>query len=210
MQVDHFRGLSASDVHVWRGEKAVLRGVDLQAAPGELLHVQGPNGSGKTTLMRVLSGLASAEVGEVRWNGLPIDRQRDEYGASTSYLGHVAGLKDDLSATENLRYGAGLKRALDAAAIAAALSRLGLAAQAGLPARVLSAGQRRRLALARVLLEGTTLWLLDEPFTNLDRDGGELLAKLLVEHAEEGGIAVLASHQALPIEASRVRTQALA
>ena len=210
MQVDHFRGLSASDIHVWRGDKAVLRSVSLCAAPGAIVHVQGPNGSGKTTLMRVLAGLAVAEAGEVRWNGVRIEQQRDDFGAQTSYLGHLSALKDDLTGYENLHFGAGLKRRLSPDELSAALGRVGLTEQAGLLARVLSAGQRRRLALARVLLDATVLWLLDEPFTNLDTDGSQLLARILVEHADAGGVIVLASHQPVPVDPARVQAQALA
>lgn len=210
VQVGHFRGLSASDIHVWRGDKAVLRGVSLRAAPGAIVHVQGPNGSGKTTLMRVLAGLAVAEAGEVCWNGVRIEDQRDEFGARTSYLGHLSALKDDLTARENLYFGAGLKRRLSPDDLAATLQRVGLTEQAGLMARVLSAGQRRRLALARVLLDATLLWLLDEPFTNLDTEGSQLLARILVEHADAGGMVVLASHQPVPVDAARVQTQVLA
>lgn len=210
VQVGHFRGLSASDIHVWRGDKPVLRGVSLRAAPGAIVHVQGPNGSGKTTLMRVLAGLAVAEAGEVCWNGVRIEDQRDEFGAHTSYLGHLSALKDDLTARENLYFGAGLKRRLVPDDLDAALERVGLTEQAGLMARVLSAGQRRRLALARVLLDATLLWLLDEPFTNLDAGGSQLLARILVEHADGGGMVVLASHQPVPVDATRVQTQVLA
>ena len=210
VQVDHSSGLSASDIHVWRGDRAVLRGVSLHAGPGSIVHVQGPNGSGKTTLMRVLAGLSSPECGEVCWNDVPIRGQRDEFGARTTYLGHSAALKGDLTAAENLRLGAGLKRRLEPEDIAGALGRVGLAEQARLMARVLSAGQRRRLALARVLLERTVLWLLDEPFTNLDTDGSRLLAQVLTEHADGGGIVVLASHQQVPVDPARVRTEMLA
>lgn len=209
VQVDHSSGLSASDIHVWRGDRAVLRGVSLRAGPGAIVHVQGPNGSGKTTLMRVLAGLSPPELGEVRWNDVPIRSQRDEFGSRTTYLGHSAALKGDLTAVENLCFGAGLKRRITPDDVAGALGRVGLGEQALLMARVLSAGQCRRLALARVLLDRTVLWLLDEPFTNLDSDGSQLLAQVLTEHADGGGIVVLASHQPVPVDPARVRTERL-
>lgn len=191
--------LAARSVHVWRGDRHVLRGVEFEAHPGEVVHVAGPNGTGKTTLLRALAGLLQPEEGEVQWEGTPIGRQRDEFGASMSYLGHENALKGDLTAGENLHYGVGVRIEVSAAAIDDVLARVGISRCRDLPARVLSAGQRRRLAMARVLLAAAPLWILDEPFTNLDVGGVAELSAFIGQHAREGGSVVLAAHQALRI-----------
>lgn len=173
----------------------MLRGVSAEVSAGQLLHVAGPNGSGKTTLLRVLAGLMPTEQGEVYWRDAPVAAQRDAWSAEVSYLGHSDALKAELSARENLAFGAGLRRRLDATEIDEALTRVGLSASRGLPARALSAGQRRRLAMARVLLAGAPLWLLDEPFTNLDHVGALSLSGIVAEHVDAGGSVVIAAHQ---------------
>ncbi len=192
-------------MHVWRGDRHVLRGVNLSAHPGEVVHVAGPNGTGKTTLLRVLSGLLQPEEGEVRWHGTSINRQRDEYGANMSYLGHENALKGDLTAAENLHYGVGVRLKVHAPDIDAVLERVGITRCRDLPARVLSAGQRRRLAMARVLLAAAPLWVLDEPFTNLDVKGVAELSAFIGEHARQGGTVVLAAHQSLAIPSTTPR-----
>ena len=180
----------------------MLRGVSLSAAPGRLLHVHGPNGTGKTTLLRVLCGLLRPESGVVRWGGHAIDAIRSDYQRSMTYASHEAALKGDLTALENLRYAVGLKRRVTEVELRATLERTGVGPCADLPARVLSAGQRRRVAMARVLAMRSMLWLLDEPYTNLDAKGGELLTALLDAHVGSGGIALVVAHHALPLTGS--------
>ena len=192
-------GLTAEKIHVWRGDRHVLRGVSFAARPGCLLHVHGPNGTGKTTLLRVLCGLLRPESGVVRWGGDPIETIRSEYQRAMTYASHEAALKGDLTALENLRYAVGLKRRVPDAQLRTTLERTGVGLCADLPARVLSAGQRRRVAMARVLAMRSTLWLLDEPYTNLDAKGGDLLTTLLDEHVGAGGIALVVAHHALPL-----------
>ena len=192
-------GLTAEKIHVWRGDRHVLRGVSFAARPGCLLHVHGPNGTGKTTLLRVLCGLLRPESGVVRWGGDPIETIRSEYQRAMTYASHEAALKGDLTALENLRYAVGLKRRVPDAQLRTTLERTGVGLCADLPARVLSAGQRRRVAMARVLAMRSTLWLLDEPYTNLDAKGGDLLTALLDEHVGAGGIALVVAHHALPL-----------
>ena len=190
-------GLGVEQVHVWRGDRHVLKGVSLTLAPRQLLHVRGPNGSGKTTLLRVACGLLRPEQGEVRWGQEPISRVRLEYQAVLAYASHEPALKGDLTALENLRFAVGLKRRLSTDELRASLEQTGVAGCADLPARVLSAGQRRRVAMARVLAMGAALWLLDEPFTNLDTAGVELMSALLRSHVEGGGAALVVAHQTL-------------
>ncbi len=195
MQAFNFSGISASGVQVWRGERHVLRGVSAAAAAGDCLHVAGPNGAGKTTLLRVLAGLLVPEEGALLWGGSRIDSRRDDYAASLSFLAHSDALKSDFTARENLRYEVGLRRQVSAAEITDALAGVGLAASGDQPARSLSAGQRRRVALARVSLSAAPLWILDEPFTNLDSDGQGVAAELIAIHLDAGGAAIMAAHQ---------------
>jgi heme exporter protein A len=187
----------------------VLRGVSLDIAPGEVVHVAGPNGTGKTTLLRVLAGLLPAEEGTVGWRGQSIRRVRDEYDAELAYLGHENALKGDLTAFENLHYSVGIRRVLPAPEVEATLDRLGILRCRDLPARVLSAGQRRRLAMSRILLLGAVLWVLDEPFTNLDVAGVRLFSALIGEHVRTGGSVVLAAHQGLEIPGISARVEEL-
>ena len=144
-------GLCVEKVHVWRGDRHVLRGVSLDLHPGELMHVSGPNGTGKTTLLRVVSGLLRPEKGSVAWQGRSIAATAAEYQAALAYASHEPALKSDLTALENLRFTVGLKRRVTAAELRSSLERTGVGTCADLPARVLSAGQRRRVAMARVL-----------------------------------------------------------
>jgi heme exporter protein A len=190
-------GLEFEKVHVWRGDRHVLQGVSAQVRPRELLHISGPNGTGKTTLLRVVSGLLRPEQGSVRWLGQSITASRTEYQAALAYASHEPALKSDLTALENLHFAVGLKRRISAAELHAALDRTGAGACADLPARVLSAGQRRRVALARVLAMNASVWLLDEPYTNLDASGTELVSGLLQAHVEGGGLALVVAHHEL-------------
>jgi heme exporter protein A len=192
-------GLCVEKVHVWRGDRHVLRGVSLDVHPGELMHVSGPNGTGKTTLLRVVSGLLRPEKGSVAWQGRSIAATAAEYQGALAYASHEPALKSDLTALENLRFTVGLKRRVTAAELRSSLERTGVANCADLPARVLSAGQRRRVAMARVLAFRADLWLLDEPYTNLDGSGSSLLSALLAEHVGQGGVALVVAHHDLNV-----------
>jgi heme exporter protein A len=196
-------GLCFEKLHVWRGERHVLRGVSAEVLPRDLLHISGPNGTGKTTLLRVLSGLLRPEQGSVSWLGRPIAASRAEYQAVMAYASHEPALKGDLTALENLRFAVGLKRRVAADELHAALQRTGVGACADLPVRVLSAGQRRRVAMARVLAMSATVWLLDEPYTNLDAAGAELMSSLLQTHIENGGMALVVAHHELALTSVR-------
>jgi heme exporter protein A len=196
--------LSADNLQLWRGEQHVLRGVCVAVAGGQCLQVSGDNGAGKTSLLRALCGLVPLEQGRICWRGNDIAQDRAAFHCELNYLGHDNGLKADLTAVENLHYAAALRRRVQPRDIAAALERLGIAEAAAQPLRRLSAGQRRRVALARLLLAGGSLWVLDEPGSNLDARGQSLLLELIDEHVREGGVAVVATHQPLGLPAARL------
>ncbi len=202
--------LEARNLHLWRGTKHVLRGLTFAAASGDLLHVRGPNGSGKTTLLRTLAGFLWPEEGTLSWGGRPVEDDRDGYAAALAYLGHENALKADLTGLENLRYATELRHPTERTSVEAVLERLGVHAQKDLPVRALSAGQRRRVAMARVLLSRAHLWLLDEPFTNLDAAGVRSLSAVVAEHARGGGIAILTAHAELDLPGAEVRRLELA
>jgi len=192
--------LSIENIHVWRGDRHVLRGVSFAVESGQLMHIWGANGTGKTTLLRVVCGLLRPEEGRVAWSGQSIDGVRTEYQAALAYVSHEPALKANLTALENLRYSVGLKRRVRDAELRATLEHSGVGACADLPARVLSAGQRRRVAMARVLAMRALLWLLDEPFTNLDAAGSALLLRMLEEHTGQGGLALVVAHRTLDLQ----------
>jgi len=145
----------------------------------------------------VVCGLLPAESGVVEWRGRPVTSSNDEYHADLAYLGHLNSLKADLTARENLRFLAGLRQSLGDADIDSALERVGILSRGDLAVRSLSAGQKRRLALARLLLSGAMLWILDEPVTNLDVAGIGLVEDLIRQHVGGGGLALAAAHQRL-------------
>jgi len=196
--------LTVHGLHLWRGDRHVLRGVTFDVAPGQCALLTGRNGAGKTTLLRAIAGLLDPEEGQVSWRGAPARGSRDAFHAELAYLGHEPALKGDLTGRENLRYSVGIRRGVTEAEIEAALAKTGAAAFRDRLVRMLSAGQRRRIALAGVLLAKATLWLLDEPTTNLDADGQQLVAELAAEHLARGGIIVTAVHHPLPLPAERV------
>lgn len=198
--------LEARALHLWRGENHLLRGISFCLRAGEFLQVVGPNGVGKSTLLRAACNLLPLEAGEVLWYGRRLRACRDEFSAELVYLAHSNALKADLTAEENLRYEVALRRRIGVADIAAVLAHLGIEQCAKLPVRVLSAGQRRRVALARVLLSDASLWVLDEPTTNLDAAGSALIEGLLRTHLAKGGAALVAAHHLLLAGHSGART----
>lgn len=188
--------LNVAGVACRRGGRALFSDLSFSVQPGELLHIQGENGSGKTSLLRILVGLSSQETGRVLWNNSDIHEIREEYATSLLYLGHQPAVKDDLTVAENLAMScriAGLEPSFTAIEIA--LEHVGLARRVTLPGRVLSQGQRRRLALARLWLDNRPLWVLDEPFTALDVNATALLEEQLERHLGAGGMVVLTTHQ---------------
>jgi heme exporter protein A len=183
-----------------RGDRRLFRDLNFSLGPGSLLELRGPNGGGKTSLLRILCGLATPAEGEVRWNGTEIRRLREEYFASLAYVAHVNGVKDELTAIENLLVGQRVAgHDLTNKEAEAALERVGLSRQQNLTTRFLSAGQRRRLALARLLASNANLWILDEIFASLDQDGVDIARELIAGHLEAGGLAIAATHQDLKL-----------
>jgi len=193
--------LSVSGLQLWRGDRHVLRNISFEAVPGRCVLLTGRNGAGKTTLLRAIAGLLEPEEGKVTWRGASTRESRNEFHAELAYLGHEPPLKGDLSGRENLGFSVGIRRAVTGSEVDAALARTGAASFAARPTRLLSAGQRRRVALAGVLLSKTALWLLDEPTTNLDAEGQQLVADLIAEQLAGAGVVVAAVHHSLPLVA---------
>jgi len=183
----------------------VLRGLALEVAGGEVLQVTGANGAGKTTLLRALCGMLYLEEGKVVFHGRNVQEDLAGYHACLSYLGHEPPLKADLTAAENLRYWVGLRRRLTAPRVTDALESVGAPGLAERLVRTLSAGQKRRVALAALVLFAAPLWLLDEPTTNLDTEGQRLVAALIEQHARAGGLTVAAVHHEISVTPQLVR-----
>lgn len=185
-----------------RGEATLFEDLNFELGAGEALQVEGANGTGKTSLLRILSGLTLPDEGEVCWRGENIASRRPEFHAQLAYLGHSLGLKAELTVAENLRLAVGLQgHAGSASRFLEVLDKVRLDHRADLPVRALSAGQRQRVALARMLLLNAVLWILDEPFTALDAAGVSLVKALAEEHLEDGGVVILTSHQAVTLGA---------
>jgi heme exporter protein A len=197
--------LDGAALECTRGERTLFAGLDFSLREGELLRIAGANGSGKTSLLRLLAGLSQPEAGQVKWDGEPISRIVQDYHRALLFLGHHAAVKEELTGAENLQLSAQLDGGeIDRAEVDHALGRFGLKGREDLPVRVLSAGQKRRVLLARLMTRKAKLWVLDEPFTALDTRAVEMLGNLAREHLAQGGMAVITSHQAVPIEGGKV------
>lgn len=198
--------LEISNLACSRGDHLLFSDLNFSLSVGELLQVQGANGSGKTSLLRTLCGFMMPVAGEIRWRGQNIRELGDAFYAEMIYLGHLNAIKDELNALENLRISAGLAGCkVDDKQVMAALRRLGLRGRETLPVKVLSQGQRRRVALARLLLSNASLWILDEPLTALDVGAVELMQELIGEHLENNGMVIYTTHQ--PLEVVGVATR---
>jgi len=187
--------LTAEGVAVFRGERLIFRDFSFSVPSGGALVLAGPNGSGKSTLLRLLAGLVRPAAGRVLWNGEDAMADLAAHGRRVAYLGHLDAVKPGLTVAENLHFAA----TVSGGSVLTALSAVGLEALAELPARMLSAGQKRRLALARLLLSAASLWLLDEPTLGLDSDSIDRFGGLLAVHRAGGGVVVAATHVPLPL-----------
>lgn len=198
--------LEVLDLECVRGERSLFSGIGFRLEAGELLYLQGKNGAGKTSLLRMLIGLLPPEAGEIRWNGEPIRALADEYRADLCYLGHLNAIKEELTPLENLLAAARLADdnlseddALDA------LEQVGLAGREDLACKYLSQGQKRRVALARLVVNRRPLWVLDEPFVALDVTAVDWLAGIISAHLQRGGLAVMTTHQPVNIPAGAIK-----
>ena len=185
---------SGSQLQCIRGERIVFSGLDFTLDSGQALVLQGPNGSGKSSLLRLMAGLLRPEAGSLVWDSEKTHEDPDAHGARQHYIGHGNAIKPALSVSENLSFWAGLRESQEGFGVETALDRFEIAHLANLPARFLSAGQCRRLALARLLAAPAPLWLLDEPANALDARSTEILADVIGEHRARGGMVVLATH----------------
>ncbi len=198
--------LEADNLECVRGERRLFAGLNFRLEAGELLYLQGRNGSGKTSLLRMLIGLLPPESGEIRWQGQPIRKSGDEFRADLCYLGHLNAIKEELTPLENLLLSARLAdETLSEDDALDALEQVGLAGREDLACKYLSQGQKRRVALARLVKERRALWVLDEPFVALDVAAVAWLAGIISAHLQRGGLAVMTTHQPVDIPAGTVR-----
>jgi heme exporter protein A len=194
-----------------RGERLLFSNVNFSMPPGTFLQVTGPNGSGKTSLLRIVCGLMAPENGEIRWQGANIRSLGEEYSRNFTYVGHRNGVKEELTALENLRIFSGLAGTdLSRDQAQQALEQVGLTRRENLPARFLSEGQRRRSALARLITGNTPLWVLDEVLASLDAAAVDLVKSLIERHLNKGGMAIVATHQELTLSAGSFQRLELA
>lgn len=186
--------LEARALQCVRDDRVLFQDLSFAVAAGTVLEVEGHNGSGKTSLLRILCGLALPGAGEIRWRGRPLGQDRGGYFTEMAYQGHNHGVKLELTPLENLRVARALKPPRAEPDPWLALERVGLQGYEDVPARMLSAGQCRRVALARLLTTHATLWILDEPFTAIDKHGVAQIEELIIDHVRGGGAAVLTTH----------------
>ena len=202
--------LEVSNLACSRGDHRLFSGLSFALHPGQIMQVQGENGSGKTSLLRTLCGFIIPDEGKIAWRGEDVRDLDEDYCAELLYLGHLNAVKDELSGLENLRISAGLSGVeLDEKEALAALRRMGLRGRERLPAKVLSQGQRRRVALARLLTSDASLWILDEPLTALDVGAVALIQELVAEHLARQGMVIFTTHQPLQVAGVEMRNLSL-
>ncbi|EPQ8463854.1 cytochrome c biogenesis heme-transporting ATPase CcmA [Escherichia coli] len=194
--------LEARELLCERDERTLFSGLSFTLNAGEWVQITGSNGAGKTTLLRLLTGLSRPDAGDVLWQGQPLHQVRDSYHQNLLWIGHQPGIKTRLTALENLHF---YHRDGDTAQCLEALAQAGLAGFEDIPVNQLSAGQQRRVALARLWLTRATLWILDEPFTAIDVNGVDRLTQRMAQHTEQRGIVILTTHQPLNVAESKIR-----
>jgi heme exporter protein A len=193
--------LTADALTLFRGDRCLFKGLSFALNPGELLLLKGRNGSGKTSFLRAIAGLLELESGHVVWNDVAVTKEPQIFQNSLVWMAHQVGFKGDLTLLENLHFEASL-RPQSSQDLEDVLKRLGLNRLKRLPMRSLSAGQRRRVALARMLLSDAQLWIMDEPVANLDDEGRALVIELISEHLAADGMVIMAAHQDVDIDAT--------
>lgn len=202
--------LEVSNLACSRGDHRLFAGLSFALHSGQIMQIQGANGSGKTSFLRTLCGFIQPDEGKIAWQGVDVRDLAEDYFARVLYLGHLNAIKDELSALENLRISAGLSGIkLDESDAIAALRRMGLKGRERLPAKVLSQGQRRRVALARLLVSDAVLWILDEPLAALDVNAVALIEELLDEHLAKQGMVIFTTHQPLKVAGTEMRSLSL-
>ena len=201
--------LHVDHVSYSRNDESILSGVSLSVKPGILMQIEGANGSGKTTLIKLMSGLLEPEEGTVSWHSKPIDATDSLYRGDFAYVGHKSGLKPDLTARENIEVYASLSGGRDWMTPDDALDQVGVKSLADTLCSEMSAGQKKRVTLARLLVRKVTLWLLDEPFANLDSSGGDMLKSMISEHLAAGMVAV-STHRRINWDGMQVETYLVA
>lgn len=194
------QGLEARELSCFRGDFLLFQQLSFEVRPGDVVQIEGSNGRGKTTLLRILGGLGIADEGEVLWNGVPMPRARTDFYSELAWVGHRDGIKDELTPIENLIAAQALSETSRDVDFSSVLKSLGLHDRDTVPCRSLSAGQRRRVALARLAVSDAKVWILDEPLTALDVAGREQLQLMMTEHAQAGGMVIYTTHQPLPLD----------
>lgn len=197
--------LEIRNVTCIRDERVLFEQLSFTISSGELIQIEGQNGAGKTTLLRIIAGLGYADEGDIYWNNESIKRNREEFHSDLLFLGHHTGVKRELTAFENLAFYQSMHSNYNEEAIWDALARVGLAGREDVAAGQLSAGQQRRVALARLWLSNHKLWVLDEPLTAIDKQGVKVLEQLFMSHAKQGGIVLLTTHQDLFTDSNELK-----
>lgn len=196
--------LTAAELFCERDDRVLFANLNLQLQEGQVLQIKGSNGSGKTSLLRILCGINDSYEGDILWYGNPRDKQAEQFLGSLLYIGHRVGVNKVLTPLENLRWSASLQRDVSDAELMTALSRVGLRGFEYSQCFSLSAGQQQRVSLARLLVTGARLWVLDEPFTTLDVSGVALLESMLADHANSGGAVLVTTHHTLSVPDLRI------
>jgi len=209
MMSNNISALRAEGLECIRNDMVLFRDLSISVSSGEVLQVKGPNGCGKTSLLRILCGLALPNEGAVYWNGKDIREFNGEYVQHVNYVGHHNGIKVELTPAENLRVSNALSTTRNGASPEQALQQFGLYGYEDTPVRKLSSGQKRRVALSRLLLTHAQLWILDEPFTSVDNAGRKFIAEVLKSHMDIGGMLILVSHEPVSIPSVAIREMAL-
>lgn len=198
--------LNVKNLSCERDDRVLFENLSFSISSGEVLQIEGQNGSGKTTLLRILSGLSDAFTGQLYWQQQPIDDVLEDFFQSLLYVGHLAGVKAALTAEENLAWMIKLAPHLNKLSLSQALEKVGLFGFEDVPCYTLSAGQQRRVGLARLYLSSAPLWILDEPFTALDKQGVAEKEALIAQHVHNGGMVILTTHHNLAIPNKTVRS----